>query len=86
MKLKHSTVVRSCGKKIVASTWRTDSGKPASQTVTPTGLKSGKTTVTSVGGGKLTSVKRTQAMDQELRAFKGSGTRRAALRGGSSAI
>jgi hypothetical protein len=53
MKLKHSTVVRSCGKKIATSTRRTDSGKPTSQTVTSTDLKSGKTTVTNVSGGKL---------------------------------
>ncbi len=53
MKLEHSTVVTSDGKRIVSSTRRTDSGKPTSQTITSTDLKSGKVTVTNVSGGKL---------------------------------
>jgi predicted alpha-1,6-mannanase (GH76 family) len=53
MKLEHSTKVTSDGKKIVTSTWHTDSGKPTSQTIRSTDLKSGKVTVTNVSGGKL---------------------------------
>jgi len=53
MKLEHSTVVASDGKKIVTSAWHTDSGKTTSQTIRSTDLKSGKVTVTYVGGGKL---------------------------------
>jgi hypothetical protein len=53
MKLEHETLVTSDGKKIVASTWKTDSGKPTSQTITSTDLKSGKVTTTNVSGGKL---------------------------------
>lgn len=53
MKLEHSTVVASDGKRIVTSTWRTDSGKVTSQTIRCTDLKSGKVTVTNVSGGKL---------------------------------
>jgi hypothetical protein len=53
MKLEHSTKVTSDGKKIITSTWRTDGGKPTSQTIKSTDLKSGKVTVTNVSGGKL---------------------------------
>ena len=53
MKLEHNTVVTSDGKKIVTSTWHTDSGKPTSQTITSADLKSGKVTTTYVSGGKL---------------------------------
>jgi hypothetical protein len=53
MKLEHSTVVTSDGKKIVTGTWHTASGKPTSQNITSTDLKSGKVTVTNVSGGKL---------------------------------
>ena len=53
MKLEHETLVTNDGKQIVASTWKTDSGEPTSQTITSTELKSGKATVTSVSGGKL---------------------------------
>lgn len=52
MKLEHETLVTN-GKKIVTSTWSTDSGKPTSQTITTSDLKSGKVTVTNVSGGKL---------------------------------
>ena len=53
MKLEHNTVVTSDGKKITTSAWHTDSGKPTSQNITSTDLKSGKVTVTNVSGGKL---------------------------------
>ena len=53
MKLDHKTVVTNDGKKVITSTWSTDSGKPSSQTVTTSDLKTGKTTVTRVSGGKL---------------------------------
>jgi hypothetical protein len=53
MKLEHNTVVTSDGKKITTSAWHTDGGKPTSQTITSTDLKSGKVTVTKVSGGKL---------------------------------
>jgi hypothetical protein len=53
MKLEHSTKVTSDGKKIITSTWHTDSGKPTSQNIKSTDLKSGKVTVTNVSGGKL---------------------------------
>ena len=53
MKLDHKTVVTNDGKKVITSTWSTDSGKPTSQTITSTDLKSGKVTVTNVSGGKL---------------------------------
>ena len=53
MKLEHSTLVTSDGKKIVTSTWHTDSGKPTSQTIRTTDLKTGKVTVANVSGGKL---------------------------------
>ena len=53
MKLTHNTVVTSDGKKIVTSTWKTDSGKTTSQTIKSTDLKSGKVKVTNVSGGKL---------------------------------
>ena len=53
MKLEHSTVVASDGKKIVIGTWRTDSGKVTSQNIQTTDLKTGKVTVTNVSGGKL---------------------------------
>jgi len=53
MKLEHSTLVTSDGKKIVTSTWQTDSGKTTSQTIRTTDLKTGKVTVTNVSGGKL---------------------------------
>ncbi len=52
-KLEHETLVTNDGKKIVTSTWKTDSGKPTSQTITTSDLKSGKVTVTNVSGGKL---------------------------------
>ena len=53
MKLEHSTVVTNGGKKIITSTWRTDSGKTSSQTIKSVDLKSGKVTTTYVSGGKL---------------------------------
>jgi hypothetical protein len=53
MKLEHKTLVTSDGKKIVTGTLKTDSGKPISQTITSTDLKSGKVKVTNVSGGKL---------------------------------
>ncbi len=53
MKLEHKTVVTNDGKKVITSTWHTDSGKPTSQTITSTDLKSGKVAVTTVSGGKL---------------------------------
>jgi hypothetical protein len=53
MKLEHETLVTSDGKKVVTSTWHTDSGKVTSQTIRSTDLKSGKVTVTNVSGGKL---------------------------------
>jgi len=53
MKLEHNTVVTSDGKKIVTSSWHTDSGKTTSQTIKSTDLKSGKVTTTNVSGGKL---------------------------------
>jgi len=52
MKLEHETLVTP-DKKIVTSTWSTDSGKPTSQTITSSDLKTGKVTVTRVSGGKL---------------------------------
>jgi hypothetical protein len=53
MKLDHKTVVTNDGKKVITSTWRTDSGKAASQTIKSTDLKSGKVTATYVSGRKL---------------------------------
>ena len=53
MKLEHSTLVTSDGRKIIAGTWRTNSGQVTSQTIKSIDLKSGKTTVTNVSGGKL---------------------------------
>jgi hypothetical protein len=53
MKLEHETLVTSDGKKIVASTWKTDSGKVTSQRITSSDLKTGKVTTTNVSGGKL---------------------------------
>ena len=53
MKLEHSTLVSSNGKKIITGTWRTGSGQVTSQTVKSIDLKSGKTAVTNVSGGKL---------------------------------
>ena len=53
MKLEHNTVVTNNGKKIITGTWRTDSGQVTSQTIKSIDLKSGKTTVTNVSGGKL---------------------------------
>jgi Flp pilus assembly protein TadG len=53
MKLEHTTVVTSDGKKIVTGTWRTDTGKVTSQRIQATDLKTGKVTVTNVSGGKL---------------------------------
>jgi len=53
MKLEHNTLVTSDGKKIVAGTWKTDSGKTTSQTIKSTDMKTGKLTVTYVTGGKL---------------------------------
>jgi Cu/Ag efflux protein CusF len=53
MKLEHSTLVTSGGKKIITGTWRTDSGQVTSQTIKSIDLKSGKVTVASVSGGKL---------------------------------
>ena len=53
MKLEHSTLVTSDGKKIVTGTWRTDRGQVTSQTIKSIDLKSGKTAVTNVSGGKL---------------------------------
>ena len=52
MKLEHETLVTP-EKKIVTSTWKTNDGKATSQTVTSSDLKTGQTTVTRVGGGKL---------------------------------
>jgi hypothetical protein len=42
MKLEHSTLVTSDGKKIVTGTWRTDSGQVTSQTIKSIDLKSGR--------------------------------------------
>ena len=53
MKFEHSTKVTSDGKRIVTSTWHTDSGKPTSQTIKSTDLKTGKVATTYVSGGKL---------------------------------
>ena len=53
MKFEHNTVVTSASKKIITGTWRTDSGQVTSQTIKSIDLKSGKTTVTNVSGGKL---------------------------------
>ena len=53
MKLDHKTVVTNDGKKIITSTWQTDTGKVTSQTIRSTDLKSGKVTTTYVSGGKL---------------------------------
>ncbi len=53
MKLEHNTIVTNDGKKIITSTWHTDSGKTTSQTIKSTDLKSGKVTTTYVSGGKL---------------------------------
>ena len=53
MKLEHNTVVTSDGKKIITSSWRTDSGKTTSQTISSADLKTGKVTVTNVSGDKL---------------------------------
>jgi len=53
MKLEHKTLVTSDGKRIVTSTWHTDGGKPASQNIKTTDLKTGKVTVANVSGGKL---------------------------------
>jgi hypothetical protein len=53
VKLEHNTVVTNDGKKIITSTWHTDSGKTTSQTIKSTDLKSGKVTTTYVSGGKL---------------------------------
>jgi hypothetical protein len=53
MKLEHKTLVTSDGKKIITSTWHTDNGKPTSQTITSTDLKTSKVKVTNVSGGKL---------------------------------
>ena len=52
MKLEHETLVTP-EKKIVTSTWKTNDGKPTSQTITSSDLKTGKATVTRVSGGKL---------------------------------
>ena len=53
MKLEHGTLVTAEGKKIITSTWRTDSGQVTSQTIKSIDLKTGKTTLTNVSGGKL---------------------------------
>ena len=53
MKLELNTLVTSDGKKIITGTWRPDSGQVTSQTVKSIDLKSCKTTVTNVSGGKL---------------------------------
>ncbi len=53
MKLEHETLVTSDGKKIVTSSWVTDSGKTTSQTIRSTDLKTGKVTTTNVSGGRL---------------------------------
>ncbi len=53
MKLEHETLVTNDGKKIITSTWKTDSGQATSQNIKSIDLKSGKTTVTNVSGGKL---------------------------------
>jgi len=53
MKLDHKTVVTSDGRKVITSTWHTDSGKTTSQTVKSTDLRTGKVTATYVSGGKL---------------------------------
>jgi len=53
MKLEHNTVVTSDGKKIISSNWRTDTGKVTSQTIKSIDLRTGKTNVTNVSGGKL---------------------------------
>ena len=53
MKLEHGTLVTSDGKKTVRGTRRTDSGQVTSQTIKSINLKSGKTRVANVSGGKL---------------------------------
>ena len=53
MKLEHGTVVTNGGKKIITSTWSTDSGKTTSQAIKSVDLKNGKVTTTYVSGGKL---------------------------------
>jgi len=53
MKLEHKNVVTNDGKKVITSTWHTDDGKPTSQTIKSTDLKTGKVTTTYVSGGKL---------------------------------
>jgi hypothetical protein len=53
MKLEHRTIVTNDGRKIITSTWHTDSGKTTSQIIKSTDLKSGKVTTTYVGSGKL---------------------------------
>ena len=53
MKLEHSTIVMSDGRKIVTSAWHTASGKTTSQAIKSTDLKTGKVTVINVSGGKL---------------------------------
>jgi hypothetical protein len=53
MKLDHKPVVTSDGKKVVPSTWHTDSGTATSQAIRSTDLKSGKVTTTYLSGGKL---------------------------------
>ena len=53
MKLEHSTLVTSGGKKTVTGAWRTDRGQVTSQTIKSIDLKSGKTAVINVSGGKL---------------------------------
>jgi len=53
MKLEHNTLVTSDGKKIITGTWRPDNGQVTSQTIKCIDLKTGKTTVTNVSGGKL---------------------------------
>jgi hypothetical protein len=52
MKLEHETLVTN-GNKIITGTWRTDSGQVTSQSIKSIDLKTGKTTVTNVSGGKL---------------------------------
>jgi len=52
MKTENKTVVTP-DKKVTTSTNYTDSGKPTSQTIISQELKTGKVTVTRVGGGKL---------------------------------
>jgi hypothetical protein len=53
MKPDHKTVVTNDSKKIITSSWHTDSGKTTSQTIKSTDLISGKVTATYVSGGKL---------------------------------